>query len=257
MTSQNIIEFLDAAHLTQHVDHPLPHRGGIMLVGPPESLKTSLLDRAFRPYNDALLISDLNARQLGDIKGDITNGRLHTLAFREFSKLFERDPRTSSHLLGNIRALADEGFKPTFSDPRSSSTLARALVVAAMTEDFYGQNFDRWEKSGFMRRFIWIVFQVKNIGKAKEAMLDKRALNLDGIMRKEPLRNIPYDMDLSDKKVVNHLLKEQRGITTTALLLSKIIAVLKWKYKDEPEKITALLNDIQPSLTRNGGVLVL
>lgn len=257
MQSQSLIELLDVAHLTQYVDHPLPHRGGIMLVGPPESLKTSLLDKGLGIYNDALLISDLNARQLGDLKGDLSAGRYQTLAFREFSKLFERDSRTAQHLLGNLRALADEGFKPTFSDPRSASTLARALVVAAMTEDFYGKHFEQWEKSGFLRRFIWVVFQVKNISKAKEAMLDKRALTLDGIMRKAPVRNIPYEMTGKDKQLVNMLLRDQRGITTTALLLSKMIAVLKWKYKDEPARIEILLQDIHPSLTKNGGVLIL
>src|SRR5271157_3648032 len=244
MTPQTLLELIDCAQLTHAVNHPLPDRGGLFLVGPPESFRTTILDLALKPYEDALVLSDLNVQQLSKLRGDFSRGRYNTLAFREFSKLFERDPRTASNLLGHLRALTGEGFKTTsFEDPRMGSTVSRVMLVGAMTEDFYHRQFSTWEADGFMRRFIWVIFNLKGMHKATEAILNKKLLQFDGIARRYPgQREIPYFLEEKDQHAIRAMLKEQRGATIPALLLSKIFCVLKWKYPKELEKPWQVLN---------------
>lgn len=259
MTSQDLMEFIDAAQQTNAVNHPLPNRGGIFLVGPPEAFKTSVIDKALQPYPDALVISDLNVQQLIRLKADLARSRYTTLAFREFSKLYERDPRTASSLIGHIRALADEGFKAaSFEDPRMGATAARCMVIGAMTESFFKRQFNRWEEDGFLRRFIWLLYQVVNVQKATNAILNKETVKLDGIPRRYAgFKEIPFHMTKEDKELVVSLMKDQRGQTTPILLLSKILCVLKWKYKEEPKRPYQIMQAVQPALSKDGGVLVL
>lgn len=258
MTPQNLMEFIDAAHLSTYVRHPLKSRGGVFLVGPPESFKTSILDRALKPYHEALVLSDINTQQLGKLKEDITRGRYTTIAFREFSKLFERDPRTARNTVGHLRAFTDEGFtRNNFQDPRMQATTAYCVVMGAMTESFYSQHFTEWVNDGFARRFLWVVFDVKNINKAVNAILDHKLVQMDGIPRRYPGEGeIPFDLDSSEKRYILGLLREQRGQTTPTLLLSKMYCVLVWKHKSK-KMVKKILDDVAPAMSINGATLVL
>lgn len=259
MTPQDVMEFIDVAHLSHYVDHPSPTRGGVMFVAPPETFKTSIMDRALKPYPDAMVASDTNVQSLIKLREDFTREKYTTLAFREFQKLYERDPRTASGIEGIIRSLAGEGFTlPSFVDPRIGCVPAYAMILGCMTEGFYHKNFTNWEQSGFCRRFIWLIYWAKNTYKATDALLAKQMYPLDGISRRYPgRREIAFSITESDKGLIRSMLKEQIGETIPALLLAKMLSCLKWKYKQEPKRPYEILESVAPCLTKSGGVLVL
>lgn len=255
------MEFIDGVQLTNYVDHPLPQKGGVMLVGPPETFRTSIVDLALKPYRDALVLSDINVQTLSNMKSDFNRERIRTLAFREFSKLFERDPRTANHLLGVLRALGGEGYTtPPGRDPRMASTPAYALIISCMTEAFYANNFKRWEEDGFARRFIWLTYNVKGTYKATDRLLAKQLYPFDGIPRRYPgHREIPFAIRKEEKEKLKTMMKEQRGETLPILLLAKVLSALRWKYdgKDATKKSWSIIEAVAPCFTIRGGTLLL
>lgn len=259
MTPQNLMEFIDGGVLTTFVNHPLRSQGGLFLVGPPESLKTSILERALKPYENALCLSDCNAQQLTFLKEDISRGRYDVIAFKEFSKLFERDARTANNVLGHLRAFVDEGFSHSpRQDPRMQATTARCIVMGAMTESFYSKNFTKWVEDGFARRFLWLLFDVQNINKATQALLNREMVKLDGIPRRYPgEKEIPFELDEKEKKYIVSILKEQRGQTLPVAFMAKLYCALKWKYHKEPHRVREILDDVTPALSVGGATLVL
>src|SRR6266849_1514734 len=116
MKPVTLIEILDAAHLIVFVDSPYLQRGGIMLVGPPETLRTTVIDIALKQHPGALRLSDLNMKSLTGMKDDFTNGRYSTVGFLDYQKLYERNQSTSSNMEGTIRQMIEEGFTRTSHD---------------------------------------------------------------------------------------------------------------------------------------------
>ena len=87
MQVRSLLEVLDAAHLTKFVRSPFSSRGGILLIGPPETLRTTLISSALEDYPDALVLSDINVKQLIEMREDMSAGKITTLAFTELAKL--------------------------------------------------------------------------------------------------------------------------------------------------------------------------
>src|SRR6266849_9404066 len=110
MKVRSVLEVLDAAHLTKFVHSPFPTRGGILLIGPPETLRTTLIDSALSDYPDALVLSDINVKQLIEMREDMSAGKITTLAFTELAKLYARNPAVAKNIEGHIMALVEEGL---------------------------------------------------------------------------------------------------------------------------------------------------
>jgi hypothetical protein len=169
---QVVIEVLDAAQLTAYLDTPeFPKRSGIMLVGPPGAMKTSLILSAFSYYPSALVLSDLNINSMMGLREELVSGRFKSMIFPEFDKLYQRRSDTASNIEGTIKQIVEDGFTRASFEPQGMMTMnARALVVGAITYQFYSYHYDNWKKSGFARRFLWAFIRLRQPDKIMDAV---------------------------------------------------------------------------------------
>lgn len=259
---QSLLEILDAAHLSQYVTSPYPQRGGIMIVGPPLSLKSTMVESALCEYPNSLILSDINVNTLTQIKDDLASGCYPTIAFPAFEKLYQRNPSTAQNIEGYLMALVEEGFsRASFEDQRMAAIKARTLVIGAMTYSLYQQKYAAWSKSGFLRRFLWCVVKLQDVEKVMEAIHKWELLPLDGINRRTPgNRNIPYNLEMAESTKVRALMREQPPASSTPyVLLKKIACVLKWKYANSKPEVNymKILGDFSESLKKQGANIVL
>lgn len=258
MTTDTLCEIIDAAHLTNKVQNVYGQRGGLLVVAHPGSLKTSILEYVLDEYPNTFVLSNVNMPKLDSLRDDMTSNKYATMGFPEFETIYARDQRTAMSVEKTISQLVDEGWRnPSFIDPRAGGLKSRILVVGCMTPSFYESHFNRWQKNGFLRRFIVSIFAVHNPELITNAIKENRKLGLNGIPRKAVTANgIPYNVDNSEANFCHKLLKEQPDDKTPLILFLRIYAVLKWKY-NSAAKAKAILQDFAPSLKREGGVLVL
>lgn len=230
------VEVLTAIHLSSYVKSDFSDRGGLIIVGPPGVWKTTLLNIVDTCYHDALHISDLNVPTLNELKDQIAAGGIRSLVIGELAKLYERDPRTASHLEGTLRALVCEGFrKPSFEDARISTLTARCMVLTAITTKFQTEKYRHWENSGFGRRFLFPLIRMKDPHLLDKAVEDgkKIELRLGRLPPIPPEGVIPDTTTTEERREMRPWLKRQPGggvHNLQQLVLVRSLAVLKWWY---------------------------
>lgn len=230
----DLLECLCAAHLSSYVRSPFDDRGGIIIVGPPGVLKSTLIEMMARMYHDAVVVSDINASTLNDLKQQLASGTIRTLAIPELRKLYERDPRSASNIEGVLRGLTCEGYHAaSFEDSRVNSLVARAHVMSAITPDFQMERFRAWEKSGFNRRFLWCLLRMENPHLLEEAVEKGQRIefNIGRLPALPADGRIPDTTTTSERKEIRSWLKRQPGSgvhNIQALVMVKMLAVLKW-----------------------------
>jgi len=256
MTTETLCEIIDAAHLTIKVQNVYGQRGGLLLVAHPGSLKTSMLEYVLDEYPNTFVLSNVNLPMLNSLRDEMTSNRYATMAFPEFETIYARDQRTAMSVEKTITQLVDEGWRnPSFVDPRAGALKSRMLVVGCLTPSFYEHHFNRWQKNGFLRRFIVSLFGVQNPELITDAIKENRKLGLNGIPRRPVTANgIPYNVDASEANFCHKLLREQPDDKTPLILLLRIYAVLKWKHSSA-SKAKSILQDFAPTLKRDGGIL--
>lgn len=231
-----LIETLCCVHLTSYVESPFQDRGGLVIVGPPSVLKSTMLDVVARNYNDAVSVSDINARTLDDLRDQIAAKAIRTLVIPEYRKLYERHSYTSSNVEGTIRALVAEGFgAASFHDGRINQMKARCTLLTAMQPKFQVDHFKEWEDSGFNRRFLWSLVRMSDPGVLDRAVEDWRLLEF-GIAHIPPPplgSTIPNTTTQVERAEMRRLVRYQPGGSTSIqfALLCKLLAVFKWWYK--------------------------
>ncbi len=234
MHVRSLMEVLDAAYLSKFVQSPFSTRGGILLIGPPETLRTTIVENVYADYPDAFVLSDINVKQLLEMREDMSAGKITTLAFAEFSKLYARNPAVAKNIEGHISALIEEGMSlASFQDKRMSSSKAKVLVIAALTEKFYGQRFTEWMDSGFGRRFLHCQLRLDNPWALADAQEKRMLIEFGEIRRKVPgNRTIKWNVDALEMHALRKTLKYQfqKGISTPFHLAANIYCVLKWKH---------------------------
>jgi hypothetical protein len=192
------------------------------------------MNNALDDYPDALVLSDINVKQLLEMREDMSAGKITTLAFPEFAKLYARNPAVAKNIEGHVMALVEEGMSlASFQDKRMSSTKARVLVIAACTEKFYGQRFTEWMDSGFCRRFVHCVYRLDDPWALADAQEKRALIDLGNIRRKVPgNREIRWTVTEEEMKLIRKSLKYQfqKGISTPFNLVANIFNVLKWKH---------------------------
>ena len=161
MKVDSLIEILSACHLSAFVESIHKERGGIMLIGPPASLKTAVTE-VLDLYPANQLLSDLTVKQAVRLRDDISGGKITTLAFTDFAKLYQRQSSGASNIEGFLRAVTAEGFRrANWEDSRIAVIPARCMVVASMTQHFYTKHYADWIDDGFARRFLRCVFRAR------------------------------------------------------------------------------------------------
>jgi hypothetical protein len=252
-----LIEIIEAAHLTSFVQGPFEQRGGIILVGPPGMLKTNFIETAFQGHPAVLTLSDLNINSLMALRESLISGRYTTIAFPEFEKLYQRKSDTASNVEGTIQQLVENGFtRASFEEQDAITFKARALVVGAITHNFYSKKIGQWRESGFKRRFLWVAITLSDPNEIMHAIRRGELLNLDGIMRKFPIRPIPFAIEETESKKLEKMLMGQWQ-ATPYVLMKKIFCVLKWKYAKEPQHAMKLMEEFSESLNNQYARVIL
>lgn len=257
MKASTVIEVLSAAHLTQYVDRNVfQQRGGIFLVAPPGSLKSTFIKNSVICYPDALRLSDMNVQTLGYIKNSFIEGKYATLAFGEFEKLYQRNAATAANIEGHLKAMVEEGFgKQSFEDQRSVSFESRILLLGGVTPTCHSRLVTKWMDNGFYRRFLWCGYQLENPDIIADAIEAWKALDLGKSSRQIPNNNsIPYSVSAAESKHIRELLGIQSK-ETPFVLMKKIFCVLKWRHKGK--KAMQILEDFSESLGERAAKLVI
>jgi len=255
MSPQTLIEIIDAAHLTSFITSPFPQRGCLMLVGPPGALKTTFLRTALIQHPSALFLSDLNINSLMKLRESLVSGRYRTIAFPEYEKLYQRKADTASNIEGTIKQLIEEGFtRASFEEQDAITYTARTLVVGAMTYSFYNKMVGPWRESGFKRRILWLGIKLSNPDKIMEAIRRWELIEIDDVPRKFPTQDIPFNVTEDESRKIEKMLEGQWE-ATPYVLLKKIYAVLKWKYRKHPRRAMELMDELSECVNNKLGVV--
>lgn len=231
-----------------------------MLVGPPETLRTTVIELSLNQHPSALIVNDINMRSLTSLKDELTAGRYSTIGFLDYQKLYERQGTTSANVEGTLRALMEEGFSKTpHDDPTSASTRARAFLVAAVVESLFKNKAQDWKQTGYLRRWLICLMFMPALSRNKliQAVHDWKKLEFDGIKRISPTTPIPYNITEEESKRLLVMVREQPSQGTPFVLLKKIYSVLKWKYKDSPGKVADIMTDFSSCLKKDGTGLII
>jgi len=258
----SLIEFLDAAADTKYVTGPFEERGGVMLVGPPGTFKTTIIEAAMENHPDCIICSDLNVHQWLKMKPDFVSNRYSTLAFAEFEKVYQRHPATAANLEGIIKALVSEGFGTgPGGDLRMPRIKARALLIGGITTDYFERQYDNWQRNGFLRRLLWLVVSLENADAIVEAIRKWERIDFGKISYRPANRQIKVDVSVERSKLIEKLMREQPGLHGTGyVLMKKILSVMEWKYggsNGAGNKAMEILNEIAPALSNDGGLIEL
>lgn len=236
-----MIECVKAVHLSYYVETAFASRGGLMLVGPPGVLKTTMLD-PLNLYEGVLTMSDVNAKVLQTIvKHQLIAGHSRTLVLPEVQRLYERDQRTSDGVEGTVRSLVDEGFSgASFEDPTAVRFKARATVLGAMTMSFKDKHWEKWVQSGYARRFLWSLIKLKDPDMLMDAVeLGQMAEPTEDIVQMAPPMSgnrIPQ-LTPSERREIRPLVRNQPPPNNLAFeILCRVGAVLKYYYEKDFEK---------------------
>lgn len=259
------MEVLCALHLSSYVDSPFEDTGGLMIVGPPGVLKSTICSILDRNYNDVAQISDINARELNELRGQIEARSVRTMVIPEYAKLWDRHPYTAKNVEGTLQAMAGEGFSSAGFEPQRINRLrARAVILSAMTPKFQITHYQDWFDRGFDRRFLWALVRLKDpelLDRAVEEwkLVDFKVAHIPPVPTPAKIPNLTRQ---SERAELRRLVKFQPGASHAAqtALLSKILAVLKWWYRLLDRKDKDALRTLRlfaQSLGKEGADLVI
>lgn len=263
-TIQDFMTVLAAVHLSSFVESRFVERGGIMIVGPPGVLKTTMVAYLDANYGDAIVVSDINVPTMSKMRDRIAGGSIRTLVFSELAKLYERAAVTAQNLEGTIRALAGEGFKShSFEDSTISRKLARCTIIAAMTSSLRDRNSSHWEESGFSRRFLWSVISLHDPNVLERATIDNKPIDIANVdAPRLPVTGlIPNWTTREERRQIAVWTKYQPSASHTIQnqLLIKTWAVMKWwarKNHRSESKAWAMLGRFAKSLGKEGSEII-
>jgi hypothetical protein len=255
-----LVEAISAVHLSPYVQSPFNARGGLFLVSPPGSFKTTITE-TLDEFPMTQVISDMNVQTLVRMKELFLSNHIRTLAFSDFGKLYKRHGSVADNMEGILMALADEGFrKASFQNQSSGALPARVTIVGGMTSAFFESKEKDWTDNGFLRRFMFAKYVVDNLEIIEKAANDWRRAMLEGdfAARIPSSRTIPYTIDEHESKMIEYIVRHQYSRIAATVMLRKMFSVWKWKFsKSNPKRAVELLKDFAPCLSKDGGTLVL
>lgn len=263
MKIESLMSVLAAAHLTYALDgvpDAFSQRGGIMLVGPPENMKTTIA-MVLQKYSNSLAVGDLTVRQLVKVRDQISAGKYQTIVLPAFEKIYKRDLSTASNVEGLIQAMVEEGFShAAFEDQETFVRHAKCLVIGALVEEVYRQLDPAWRRGGFTRRFLWCHFILDDPFLIQRAIHAWKPIeftdeDLPGI----PSSPIPFNVTDKERRQIATIVFSQEGKATPYILAIKILAVLKWRYRHEKDagaKAWSVFLDFGECLTKRGARLI-
>lgn len=233
--------------MSHMVDSRFDQRGGIFLVSFPGHLKTAILKTVVRNVPKVVGYSDLTSFELHSVKAEIAQGSTQCIALYELQKIYERRQEAAFNIMGNIRALIDEGFSGKGSD---GSFSARATVLAALTPGCYEDHKIEWRDTGLARRLLVSKYILKKKDRVRNAIKEDEPIRLGaGVSFVQPLDPIPMKVSELESDKLGRILGWQSE-DTALLLAKKIISVMRWQFKQQHQADRAfeIFEDFSESL---------
>src|SRR5215831_4730341 len=256
----SLIEVVSAACDTRYVNGPFPQRGALFLDAPSGHFKNTIIRSATDGRVDGFSSSKLNGRQWNEVKEQYTGNSRTWIALPEFENLYRGASSTAQHIEAILQEVIEDGYThgPN-QDPTIPRMTARALLIAGITPNLLERHWHSW-KEGFQRRTLFCHFRLANPEEITKAIRRWSKVDLGRIMDKPATGEISMDLDERDSRMLEYMMRDQPGREGTGyVLLKKICAVLKWRYKrtKEPDKWREIIKEFGESLAKNGAEVML
>jgi hypothetical protein len=255
-----LIEVVSAACDTKYVNGPFPQRGALFLDAPSGHFKNTIINAATEGRTDGFKQSKLNGRQWNDIKGDYV-GKVRTwIALPEFENLYRGAKATAQHIEAILQDVIEDGYTHgPGQDPTIPRMPARALLIAGITPKLLEGHWREWEE-GFQRRTLWCHFRLNNPEEITKAIRRWKKIDLGAVTTRPAINEISMDLTEDESKFLEPMISEQPGRNGTAyVLLKKICAVLKWRYKrtQDPQQWKRIIREFGECLSARGAEVIL
>jgi hypothetical protein len=211
--------------------------GGLMLVAPSGSLKSSLLTAIANVYPSRCICdSNWYYRKLMKLCGSFYNRSIRSIIIPELASIYAGDPRTGGRMEQMFQQMAGEGsFSTNENDTRWSRYEMRATIFAALTPEFATKHHEGWEE-GFHRRFFWAYLAMESDEILLDYLIQWRKANIEmNLPIMEPSDGvIPDLLSVAEKKQLAILLQDQKAFGpnhTRFVVFCKAVSVLRWHYK--------------------------
>lgn len=259
-----MFEGICALHLSSYVVSPYNDRGGLMVCGPPGVLKTTLLDILDDNYHNALSISNSFMGTMNRLQSSFFNGQVRSISFPDIQSIYAGDPRTSGRIEQMMMQLSGEATRTIGGgqDARYAKFKARCTVFGAMTELFHTAKAEKWENSGFLRRFLWSFYTLDNPDILVEAVSHWKRANLGSARIPDiPAGNaIAESLSIAERKEVYGWLRHQPIPHEIQFqVMVKAVSALRWSYHQQGRKEDAMdvMHEFAETMQRDAALLVL
>lgn len=220
-----------------------------MLVGPPGVLKTTFLDVLDENYHNAYTCSNLNTTTLLKLQSQFFNGSMRSIIVPDVQALYAGDPRTAARLEQALMQLAGEGNRgASWQDSRFQKYKSRCAVFGALTEKHFQQMSNRWEESGFLRRFLWANIGLEDPEVLMNALVEWRRADIGQIKIPDvPLNGtIPDLLTVEERRRIRMWLKHQPVPHEIQFsLLCRATSALRWHYQQRKLKGSDAMRTMQ------------
>ena len=261
--AEALLEAICALHLASYVDGPVKDKGGLMLVGPPGVLKTTFLDVLDNNYHNVMSASNLNTTTLLKLQGQFFNGTMRSIILPDVQAMYAGDPRTAARLEQAIMQLAGEGNRgASWQDARFQKFKSRCAIFGAMTQRHHEQWSNRWEESGFLRRFLWSSISLANPDVLMDAIEQWHRADLGGIRVPDVPGNSMIEDSLTrdERRRIRGWLKYQPGPHEVQLsLMCRATSALRWHYRKHRIKTDAMstMREFAETLQRDAARIII
>lgn len=241
--AETLMEAICALHLASYVSGPTREYGGLMIMGPPGQLKTTLLD-VLDDYPNTITSSNLNTTTVLKLQGQFHNGSMRSLVLPDVQSMYAGDPRTAARLEQMLMQLAGEGNRgASWQDARFQRFKSRCAIFGAMTQKLYEQMANRWEESGFLRRFLWAGISLKDPDVLMNAIeqWQRAEIGVISIPILPANSSIPDSLSAEERRQIRMWLKHQPPPHEIQFsLLCRATSALRWHYKAKGIKNNAM-----------------
>lgn len=235
-----------------------------MLVGPPGVLKTTLLDVLDDNFHNALSISNAFMQSMGKLQPSFYNGQVRSLCFPDLQSVYAGDPRTSGRIEQMMMQLAGEATRTISGgqDARHAKFKGYCTIFACMTDSFYQERANRWDNSGFLRRFLWSTYTLNDPEILIRAIMQWTRADL-GAMRIPSLPNGGYireSLSEDERKQIFIWLRHQPIPHEIQFqVFCKAVSALRWHYEQIGVKKDAMatMHEFAETLQRDAALLVI
>jgi hypothetical protein len=259
-----LVEGICAIHMASYVSAPYKDRGGLMLVGPPGVLKTTLLDVLDDNYHNALSISNSFMGTMKNLQSAFYNGQVRSLCFPDLQSIYAGDPRTAGRIEQMMMQLSGEATRTIGgdSDARYAKFKGYCTIFACMTDTFFASRAAKWEGSGFLRRFLWSSYTLADPEILIRAITQWTRADLGAYRIPEIPTNIYIKENLTHterREVLSWLRHQPVPHEIQYQVMCKAICALRWHYERIGYKRDAMqtMHEFSETLQRDAALLVI